>query len=128
VRRWAVRWALLRAAARRFLVVLAIAAVGTSILFFLGGLALGVSANRSISVGLYLVGCFLLVSGFFLGNRGPLRVVNEESLVGLRRPRQIRTAGWSEQAESINTSAIMVAIGLALVMIAAGVDSRVQLL
>jgi hypothetical protein len=103
------RVALLRAAARRFLVVLAIAVVGTSFFFFLGG-------------------CFLLVSGFFLGNRGPLRVVNEDSLVGLRRPRQMRTAGWSEQAESINTSAIMVAIGLVLVMIAAGVDSRVQLL
>ena len=122
------RWALLRAAAKRFAVVLAIAILGPSATFFLGGLALGVSANRSISLGLYLVGCFLLVSGFFLGNRGPLRIVNEESLVGLRRPRVLRTAGLSEQAESINTSAIMVAIGLVLVMLAAGIDSRVQLL
>ena len=107
--------------------MLAIAVLGTSAIFFLGGLALGASANRSISLGLYLVGCFLLVSGFFLGNRGPLRVVNEESLVGMRRPRQLRTAGFSEQGESINTSAIMVAIGLVLVMLAAGIDSRVQL-
>jgi hypothetical protein len=122
------RWALLRAAARRFAVVLAMAVLGTSAIFFLGGLALGASANRSISLGLYLVGCFLLVSGFFLGNRGPLRIVNEESLVGLRRPRMLRTAGFSEQAESINTSAIMVAIGLVLVMLAAAIDSRVQLL
>ena len=122
------RWALLRAAARRFAIVLAIAIIATSAIFFLGGLALGVSANRSISLGLYLVGCFLLVSGFFLGNRGPLRIANEESLVGLRRPRQLRTAGFSEQAESINTSAIMVAIGIVLVMLAAGIDSRVQLL
>jgi hypothetical protein len=122
------RLALLRAAARRFAVILAIAVGGTAGFFFLGGLLLGASANRSISLGLYLVGCFLLVSGFFLGNRGPLRVVNEESLVGLRRPRQLRTAGFSEQAESINTSAIMVAIGLVMLMLAAGVDSRVQLL
>ena len=122
------RWALLRAAARRFAIVLAIAIIATSAIFFLGGLALGVSANRSISLGLYLVGCFLLVSGFFLGNRGPLRIANEESLVGLRRPRQLRTAGFSEQAESINTSAIMVAIGIVLVMLAAGIDSRVQLI
>jgi hypothetical protein len=122
------RLALLRAAARRFAVILAIAVGGTAGFFFLGGLLLGASANRSISLGLYLVGCFLLVSGFFLGNRGPLRVENEESLVGLRRPRRLRTAGFSEQAESINTSAIMVAIGLVMVMLAAGVDSRVQLL
>ncbi len=118
---------MLLAAARRFLTLLAGAVIGTVAISFLGGLALGAAANRSISVGLYLVGCFLLVSGFFLGNRGPLRIANEESLVGLRRPRRIRTAGFTEQSESINTSAIMVVIGLVLVAIAAGVDSRVQL-
>jgi len=115
------------AAARRFLAILAIAVGGTSVISFLGGLALGASANRSVSVGLYLVGCFLLVSGFFLGNRGPFRIRNEESMVGLRRPRQLRAAPFSEQSESLNTSAIMVVIGLVLVAIAAGVDARVEL-
>ncbi len=119
---------MLLAAAKRFLAILLIAVAGTSVLSFLGGLALGASANRSISVGLYLVGCFLLVSGFFLGNRGPFRVLNEESMVGLRRPRQLRAAPLSEQSESLNTSAIMVVIGLVLVAIAAGIDSRVQLI
>ena len=85
-------------------------------------------AARSISLGLYLVGCFLMVSGFFLANRGPLRVVNEESLVGLRRPRVLRTAPLSEQSESLNTSVIMVVIGLVLLILATGVDPRVQLL
>lgn len=118
---------MLLAAARRFIVILALAVVGTSALSFLGGLALGVSANRSVSVGLYLVGCFLLVSGFFLGNRGPFRILNEESMVGLRWPRQLRPAPLSEQSESLNTSAVMVVIGLVLVAIAAGVDTRVQL-
>ncbi len=118
---------MLFAAARRFLAILAIAVGGTSVISFLGGLALGASANRSVSVGLYLVGCFLLVSGFFLGNRGPFRIHNEESMVGLRRPRQLRAAPLSEQSESLNTSAIMVVIGLVLVAIAAGVDARVEL-
>jgi uncharacterized membrane protein YczE len=118
----------LLAAARRFVVILAIAVAGTSAISLLGGLALGASPNRSISVGLYLVGCFLLVSGFFLGNRGPLRITNEESMVGLRRPRQLRAAPISEQRESLNTSAIMVVIGLVLVAIAAAVDTRVQLI
>lgn len=118
---------MLLAAARRFLTILVIAVLGTVSLSFLGGLALGASANRSISVGLYLVGSFLLVSGFFLGNRGPFRIANEESMVGLRRPRQLRAAPLSEQSESLNTSAIMVVIGLVLIAIAAGVDARVQL-
>ena len=118
---------MLLAAAKRFVVILAIAVVGTSVISFLAGLALGSSANRSISVGLYLVGCFLLASGFFLGNRGPFRVANEESMVGLRRPRRLRAAPLTEQSESLNTSAIMVVIGLVLIAIAAGVDARVEL-
>ena len=119
---------MLLAAARRFLTILAIAVLGTVVLSFLGGLALGASANRSISVGLYVVGCFLLASGFFLGNRGPFRVMNDESMVGLRRPRKLRAAPLSEQGESLNTSAIMVVLGLVLIAIAAGVDARVQLI
>ncbi|HXH89546.1 MAG TPA: hypothetical protein VNI55_13190 [Gaiellaceae bacterium] len=122
------RWALLRAAGRRFAVILAIAGAGTSSFFFLGGLLLDVPAARSISLGLYLVGCFLMAAGFFLTNRGPLRVVNEESLVGFRRPRVLRAAPLSEQSESLNTSVIMVVIGLVLVALAAGVDPRVELL
>ena len=102
--------------------------LGTVAFSLLGGLALGASANRSISVGLYLVGCFLLVSGFFLGNRGPFRIMNEDSMVGLRRPRRLRAAPLTEQSESLNTSAIMVVLGLVLVAIAAGVDTRVQLI
>ena len=119
---------MLLAAAKRFLAILAIAVLGTVAFSLLVGLALGASANRSISVGLYLVGCFLLVSGFFLGNRGPFRIMNEDSMVGLRRPRRLRAAPLSEQSESLNTSAIMVVLGLVLVAIAAGVDTRVQLI
>ncbi|MBA2332499.1 MAG: hypothetical protein H0V94_06910 [Actinobacteria bacterium] len=118
---------MLLAAAKRFVTILAITVLGTVVMSLLGGLALGASVNRSISVGLYLVGCFLLVSGFFLGNRGPFRILNEESMVGLRRPRQLRAAPLSEQSESINTSAIMVAIGLVLIAVAAAVDARVEL-
>ena len=53
--------ALLRDAARRFVLLLAGAAGGTAVLSLLLGLALGASAGRSISVGFYLVGSFLLI-------------------------------------------------------------------
>ena len=50
------------------------------------GLLLGSTPNRAVSVGFYLVGCALLLGGFFVGNRGPFRVANEEGMVGLRVP------------------------------------------
>lgn len=118
---------MLRAAARRFLLVLAGASAGTAVVSLLAGLALGAGLLRSVAVGYYLVGCFLLVSGFFLGNRGPMRITNEESLVGLRRPRHLRAAGLSEQRDSMNGSALMVLIGLLLLVLAVAVDPRVRL-
>jgi hypothetical protein len=64
----------LRAAGRRFLVLLLLASGATvAASLFVGTLA-GFSAGRSISLGFYLVGCFLLIGGFFMGNRGPLRL------------------------------------------------------
>ncbi len=104
------------------------AVAGTAALSLPAGLALGASAWRSLAVGYYLVGCFLLVSGFFLGNRGPMRITNEESLVGLRRPRHLRAAGLSEQRDSMNGSFLMVVIGLLILVLAVAVDPRVRLI
>ena len=44
---------------------------GRPLLSLLLGLLLGASPSRSVAVGLYLVGCALLLGGFFVGNRGP---------------------------------------------------------
>src|SRR5215468_408180 len=35
---------------------------------------IGSSYGRALTVGFYLVGCFLMLAGFFIGNRGPARV------------------------------------------------------
>ena len=81
---------MLAAAARRFATLLVAVAAGTAVLSLILGALLGSAPSRSVAVGLYLVGCALLLGGFFVGNRGPFRVANEEGLVGLRVARGVR--------------------------------------
>lgn len=114
------------AAARRFAILLAAIAAATAVLSLLLGLAAGAGVDRSISLGFYLVGCFLLVGGFFLGNRGPVRPKGEAgpSMFG---PRFMRWATPDEREDTINTSAVFVAVGFVLLLLGALVDSRVRL-
>lgn len=97
----------------------------------LGTLA-GTSVDRSLSLGFYAVGSFLLVAGFFVGNRGPVRVRSETPgsgfaffpVFGARR------LGWatpSEQREVISNSAVFIVLGLALVALGVLVDSSHRL-
>jgi len=121
------------AAARRFAILLASVSTGIVAISYLAGLALGSTANRSISLGFYLVGSFLLVSGFFLGNRGPARVKSESpGFTMLPIPgyasRRLRWATLNEQEETINQSAIFIGLGLILVVIGILVDSRHSLI
>ncbi len=85
-------------------------------------------SDRSVAVGFYLVGCALLLGGFFTGNRGPFRVANEEGLVGLRRPRGVRVVSGDEQAETFNMSGLLVLIGVVLIALGAAVDSNAELI
>jgi hypothetical protein len=123
------------AALRRLaLLVLLASAVTTA-----GGLLLGAllhaSLARSVSVAFYGLGCFLMVSGFFVGNRGPARMKSESDLAAapslLPMPgfgsRRLRWATLEEQNETINNSAVFVTLGLILVVIGVVVDSRQSL-
>jgi hypothetical protein len=120
------RLALLGAAARRFARLLAGVAGLTAVVSALVGLLLGTGLDRAISVGFYLVGCFLLIGGFFIGNRGPARPKGEAgpSLFG---PRFMRWATPDEREETLNTSAVFVVIGFVLLLLGVLVDSRVRL-
>lgn len=118
---------MLQAAARRLALLLGGLAAGIALGAVAFGLLLDASLPRAISLGYYAIGAFLLVVGFALGNRGPVRT-DEESLVGLRRPRRIRGATPEEQQDSIATSALFVFVGVALVLIGVAVDSRIDLL
>ncbi|HWL33560.1 MAG TPA: hypothetical protein VNP89_08135 [Gaiellaceae bacterium] len=119
---------MIAAAARRFFTLLATIAGGTAMLSLLLGLLLGATPSRSVAVGLYLVGCALLLGGFFVGNRGPFRVANEEGIVGLRVSRGVRVASGDEQVESFNMTGLLVVAGVVLLALGAAVDSNARLL
>ena len=117
------------AALRRLGFLVALSSAVTAGLSLLFGLLLGASLDRALALGFYGLGCFLMVSGFFLGNRGPARVRSEAPgwsmlpLPGIG-PRRLRWATLDEQEETINNSAVFIVLGLILVVIGVLVDSR----
>jgi hypothetical protein len=115
----------LAAAARRFAVVLGAISAGTVLVSYLLGLAVGSTASRSISLGFYVVGSFLLVAGFFIGNRGPARLKGEEHS-GLLGPRRLRWASPEERMSSMNESALLITIGFVLLVAGLLVDDRAR--
>jgi hypothetical protein len=120
---------MLVAALRRFLILLAAAAAGTALVSVAFGLLLGAGISRSISVGFYGLGSFLLIFGFFVGNRGPVRVKGDPgfNIFGIFADRRVRWASGSEQAESLNLSFIFVALGVFLIVLGVITDTRYSL-
>lgn len=125
---------MLVAALRRLALVTALALGVTIVLSLILGLLVGSSVNRSLTLGFYLGGCFLLVVGFFVGNRGPARVKGEDTVGPTMLPipgagsRRLRWATLTEQNETINNSAIFISLGLLLVALGAIIDTRHSLL
>ena len=114
------------AAARRFGIVLGALAGGPAAVALLLGLAFGSSVSRSLSLGWYIIGCLLLVSGFFVGNRGPSRPEGEGwSPFSLRR--WVRWATPEEQRESLSLSAVLVVLGFVLIALGVLADTRYKL-
>jgi hypothetical protein len=117
------------AAARRLTLLVLGCSVLTAGLSALFGELVGASLDRAVSLGFYGLGCFLMVSGFFVGNRGPARVKSEASgwsmlpLPGFGE-RRLRWASLDEQNETINNSAVFIVLGLILILIGVIVDSR----
>jgi hypothetical protein len=76
-------------ALRRFAGLLLVLAAGTVACSLAIGLATGSSISRALSIGFYLIGSFLLISGFFVGNRGPVRTKGDDPGVPVPlRPRR----------------------------------------
>jgi hypothetical protein len=120
---------MLVAALRRFLALLGITAAGTALVSVAFGLLLGAGISRSISVGFYCLGSFLLISGFFVANRGPVRVKGDPgvSVFGIFANRRVRWASGSEQADSLSLSFIFVALGVFLIVLGVITDTRYSL-
>jgi hypothetical protein len=118
--------AVLLAALRRLLTLTVGVVAATAAVAALVGLALGSSLSRAISLGFYIMGCCLLISGFFVGNRGPVRLKNETShpLFGSRA---IRWASPEEREETLNLSAVFVVLGFTLIILGVVADNNHKL-
>lgn len=117
---------MLVAAGRRFLYLLVVVGGGAVALAIAAGLLLGSSVNRSASLGLYLSGAFLLVGGFLLGNRGPLRRAGDDGPVAFGR--SVRRASPDEVRESVNLTVLLVVLGIVLLALGAAIDDRYELI
>jgi hypothetical protein len=114
-------------AARRFLLLLIGVAAATALVSLALGALAHASAQRSISLGLYVVGSFLLIGGFFVGSRGPLRSVNDQGPAPVWRANRIRRATVEERQETLGASAVYITIGLLLIVLGVVADSRFEL-
>jgi hypothetical protein len=96
----------------------------TAVISALLGFLFDTPQARAISLGFSIVGSFMLVMGFFVGSRGPVRLVRRDrgSLKGAR------LALPEERDEAINVSAFFVAVGFVLVVIGIAIDPRYRLL
>jgi len=130
---------MLLSALRRLAKITLLAVGVTVVVSLLIGLLIGSGVDRALTLGFYFVGSFLLISGFFVGNRGPVRVRSEDhgeegvasaSAAPMILPipgfsgRKLRWASQGEQNETINNSAIFIVLGLVLVLIGVVVDSH----
>jgi hypothetical protein len=112
----------------------AVAAV-TALVASLGALAAGGSILGAVSTGFYLVGSFLMVAGFFAGNRGPLRSRGDEGderpgamLFGVGVAARFRSATTTERRDSIATAGLFLLAGVVLVALGVALDERIALL
>ena len=119
---------------RRLLVLFVASALGIGALAAGIGVLFGASATRSISLGYYVVGAFLLVLGFFAGTRGPLRPRDAEEAdavtgmfgVGVSM-RGVRQATKGERQDSVATAGIFIGLGIWLIALGIVVDGSVGL-
>jgi hypothetical protein len=120
------RVAVVAAGLRRFVLILAGLSGVTAAFGLLFSALSGGNVDRTVSIAFDLVGVFFLVAGFFVGNRGPVRLKGQAS-VPLFGERRMRWATLDERHEAISDSAIFVAVGVAMIIIGVTIDSRYRL-
>ena len=126
----------MRAAARRIVLLFGVATIGVAAVSGAIGLALGSSAARSASTGLYLVGCFLVVLGVFAGVRGPLRPAGDdedrEAIGGLLGigifSKGVRRATTDERADARATAWLFLVMGVVMILVGIALDPRTTFL
>ena len=116
----------MRAALRRLLRLVFGLVAATAVLSLAVGLLLGADPLRSLAIGFYLSGSFMIAVGFLLGNRGPARMRADASPLPFAA-RRVRWATEAEHFEAMNSSAVFVVLGFVLILIGVIADTRHQL-
>jgi hypothetical protein len=116
----------MRAAIRRLLKLVLGLAGATAVVSLAVGALLGADLLRSLAIGFYLSGSFMIAVGFLLGNRGPARMRADSSPLPFSS-RRVRWATRDEHFEAMNSSAVFVVLGFALILIGVVADTRHQL-
>ena len=116
---------MLVAAARRFGILLAGTSAAIAACSLGVGALLGSSLNRSLATGFEAFGCLLLVLGFFVGNRGPVRTKGEA--MPFFGPRFLRWATPDEHTRTIPESGLFIVLGLIVIVIGLVIDARYRL-
>jgi hypothetical protein len=116
--------------ARRLLTLFGAAAGITLVGSLALGAVIGASPRRALSVGFYLAGSFLLLAGFFVGNRGVLRAdsdAEEPGRLSFAGARRVRSATGDERRETARTSALVIALGVSLLIVGVLADTENEL-
>lgn len=117
---------------RRLAVLVGSVSVAVGAVSALVGLAAGAELAQAVSLGFYITGAFVVVLGFFAGNRGPLRpraTGETEPLAGMFglgvAVRGVRRASADEQQDALATAAIFLVVGLWLIFLGIVADTTV---
>ena len=86
------------------------------------GLLSARSVDRSVSLGFYLVGCFLLVGGFFFGNRGPRAAEGRRRRLACRAA--LHALGDARRAARTRSTTPPSSSRIGFVLLLLGVDRR----
>jgi hypothetical protein len=116
---------LLRAAARRFGLILGGVLVGAGVPAALFALAAGIDLRRALSVAYYCVGAALLAGTVVTGVRGPFRAdyKTEPGPLGrLIAPRSIRRATTEERGEGQRLAVFLFVVGMLILLVGAALD------
>jgi hypothetical protein len=111
------------AAARRFGILLGALSAGAAIVGLVIGAFGSYALDRSVAVSYYIFGVALLVVGFFVTSRGPVRPRREGERLHYGA-QAVRWATRTEQEETLNLSAVLIALGFTLILIGVAVDGR----
>jgi hypothetical protein len=98
----------------------------TAVLSLAVGLLLRADLLRSLAIGFYLSGSFMIAIGFLLGNRGPARMRADAPALPFSG-RRVRWASRDEHLEAMNSSAVFVVLGFVLILIGIAADRHHRL-